>query len=203
MDEARPAIGAFGLREKILQALDRNFAALRVPAELGGLGEAVDLAGLNANAAGREAVRPALDVKPFDKAAGGGVPPFARPQGQRMVDDQCPQCSNDFPALIPEADGLLASHLALPVMAPQKRISDNSKVQSVRSHQPSGLSETKTRKLQLGKKPPPSGASITSARAGRALMQFATRGKDPRRRGNVVDLVDILDHATRPGIAVA
>ena len=79
MDEARPAIGAFGLREKILQALGRNFAALRVPAELGGLGEAVDLAGLNADTAAREAVRPALDVKPFDKAARGRIPTFERP----------------------------------------------------------------------------------------------------------------------------
>jgi hypothetical protein len=44
MHKAGPAVGAFGLAQEIL--VERDLAALRVPADLGGLGEAVDLQGV-------------------------------------------------------------------------------------------------------------------------------------------------------------
>jgi hypothetical protein len=47
MYKARPAIRAFGFRQKIIQTLDCDFAALWIPAHLSGFGETIDLPRLN------------------------------------------------------------------------------------------------------------------------------------------------------------
>ena len=49
VDKARPAVGAFRLGQQVIQALQRDLAAVRIPAHLRGLGEAIDLPCLHAN----------------------------------------------------------------------------------------------------------------------------------------------------------
>jgi hypothetical protein len=49
VDKAWPAVGAFCFRQQMIQAFERDLAALRVPADVHRLGEAIDLAGLDEN----------------------------------------------------------------------------------------------------------------------------------------------------------
>ena len=60
MHEARLAIRALGLGQEMLQRLQRDLTALRVPADLGGLGEAIDLPGLNEHPARRQTIGAAV-----------------------------------------------------------------------------------------------------------------------------------------------
>src|SRR5438046_1340179 len=93
MNKSRATVGASGLRQKIIQALHRDLAALRIPAHLGSFGEAIDLPRLNADAPGGSVICPALNIEPLYKATPGRIPALARPQRQRMLNHQS---SKDF-----------------------------------------------------------------------------------------------------------
>ena len=67
--EARPAVGAPGFGQEMLQPLQRDLAALRIPADLRRLGEAIDLPGLHEHAPRRETIGAAVAVEPVDEAA--------------------------------------------------------------------------------------------------------------------------------------
>ena len=78
MHEARPAIGAPGFRQEIFEALDRELAALRIPTDFSGLGEAIDLPRLNPDSPGSQLIRPPLQIEPLHKSAPGLIPTFPR-----------------------------------------------------------------------------------------------------------------------------
>ena len=79
MDKTGSAVGAFGLGQQMLQTLQRDLAALRIPADLCRLGEAIDLPRLHEHPPGREAIAAAILMEPIDKTTGGAVPAFRRP----------------------------------------------------------------------------------------------------------------------------
>jgi hypothetical protein len=86
VDKARPAVRGFRFRQKMIQALQRNRAAVGIPAHLRRLGVAIDLARLHKHPARRQAVRAAVRIEPIDKAARYVVPAFGRPQRQALLD---------------------------------------------------------------------------------------------------------------------
>ena len=69
MDKAGPAVGGFRFGQKMIQPLQRDFAAFGIPAHLRGLGEAIDLPGLHEHAPRRETIGAAVRVEPVDEAA--------------------------------------------------------------------------------------------------------------------------------------
>ena len=51
VDKTRPAIGSLGLAQEVIEALQRDLAAVGIPAQLGRLGVAIDLPGLHQKSA--------------------------------------------------------------------------------------------------------------------------------------------------------
>ena len=90
------AVGGFRLGQKVIQPLQRDRAAVRIPAHLRRLGVAIDLARLHANPPRRQAIGAAVAIEPIDKAARLVVPAFGRPQRQAVVDHAKLQLRDDI-----------------------------------------------------------------------------------------------------------
>ena len=86
VDEAGFAVGGFRLRQEVLQPLQRDCAAVGIPAHLRRLGVAIDLARLHEHPTRRQGIGAAVGIEPVDKAARLVVPAFGRPQRQAVVD---------------------------------------------------------------------------------------------------------------------
>ena len=63
------AVGRFRLRQQVLQPLQRDRAAVGIPAHLRCLGVAIDLARLHENPPRRQAIGATVRIEPVDKAA--------------------------------------------------------------------------------------------------------------------------------------
>ncbi|MGY4311328.1 hypothetical protein ACVWW1_000631 [Bradyrhizobium sp. JR3.5] len=110
-DEARPAIRRLGLGQQVVQPFQRDRAALGIPAHLGRLGVAIDLARLHKQAARRGVVGCPILMQPVDKAAARSVPADRRPQRQGVVDDAVLQPRDDVGGPV-RRNALCLSHRA-------------------------------------------------------------------------------------------
>ncbi|MEY9615011.1 hypothetical protein ABIF21_007885 [Bradyrhizobium elkanii] len=111
VDEARPAVRRPGLGQQVVQPLQRDRTSFRIPAELGRLGVAIDLARLHHDPARGGVIGCPVLVQPVDKAAGGAVPARGRPQRQGLANDAALQPRDDVGGLV-RRNALCLSHRA-------------------------------------------------------------------------------------------